>query len=82
MNEFFPKNPYQDIVPYYPAPDLSKYRFVSTTAQDNRTYRREKPKRLNRKMLTKAPDVPNMLNKYERRLHKRAQAHLNYYLPF
>jgi hypothetical protein len=82
MNKYF-KNPYGGAeIPDFSTPDLSKYRFISTTAQGNRIYKRETPKRLNRKMLTKAPDVPNVLNKYERRLHKRAQAHLNHYLPF
>jgi hypothetical protein len=51
MNEFFPKNPYQEFVPYYPAPDLSKYRFISTTAQGNRTYRRETPKPIPKKQI-------------------------------
>jgi hypothetical protein len=78
MNMYL-KNPYDGISAPVSTISLSQYRHVSTGGN---TYRRETPKRLNRKMLTKAPDVPNVLNKYERRLHKRAQAHLNYYPPF
>jgi hypothetical protein len=88
MNEFFPKNPYQEFVPYYPAPDLSKYRFVSTTAQGNRTYRRETPKPIPKKQiraweirvqnLTLSADFKgydyNILDKYSRRKFRRMSA--------
>jgi hypothetical protein len=93
MKEFV-KNPYQEFVPYYPAPDLSKYRFISTTAQGNRTYRRETPKPPTKQqkaylvyypygsLVTRDPKKPNIINKYERRTYKRLKAWMDRHFPF
>jgi hypothetical protein len=52
MNKYF-KNPYGGVeIPDFSTPDLSKYRFISTSAIDgNRTYRRETPKPVPKKQI-------------------------------
>jgi hypothetical protein len=88
MNKYF-KNPYGGAeIPDFSTPDLSKYRFISTTAQGNRTYRRETPKPIPKKQiraweirvqnLTLSADFKgydyNILDKYSRRKFRRMSA--------
>jgi hypothetical protein len=94
MDKYF-KNSYGGVeIPDFSTPDLSKYRFISTTAQGNQTYRRETPKHPTkqqkaylvrypyRSLAVRDPKKPNILNKYERRAYKRQKAWIDRWYPF